>query len=92
MELLTAILCVACYVAFGFTWLTLKSCIFCFLIVGLIFMDAETGLLPHEFTYSGIGIGLALAWFASVDCVWHGVSAWRSWLACHPGRAGAGGA
>ena len=32
-----------------------------------MFMDAETGLLPHEFTYSGIGIGLALAWLAPID-------------------------
>ena len=67
VELLTAGLFVACYVSFGFTSLTLKGCIFCFLVVGLIFMDAETGLLPHEFTYSGIGIGLALAWFVPVD-------------------------
>jgi leader peptidase (prepilin peptidase)/N-methyltransferase len=67
VELLTAALFVACYASFGFTWLTLKSCIFCFLMVGLIFMDAETGLLPREFTYSGIGIGLSLAWFIPGD-------------------------
>jgi len=67
VELLTAVLFVACYVSFGFTFLTLKCCAFCFLIVGLIFMDAETGLLPHEFTYSGIGFGLALAWTAPID-------------------------
>jgi leader peptidase (prepilin peptidase)/N-methyltransferase len=67
VELLTATLFVACYASFGFTWLTLKSCIFCFLIVGLIFMDAETGLLPREFTYLGIGIGLLLAWFIPGD-------------------------
>jgi leader peptidase (prepilin peptidase)/N-methyltransferase len=67
VELLTAFLFVACYSSFGFRWLTLKSCVFCFLIVGLIFMDAETGLLPHEFTYSGLGIGLALGWLAPVD-------------------------
>jgi leader peptidase (prepilin peptidase)/N-methyltransferase len=67
VELLTAGLFVACYGNFGFTWLTLRVCVFCFLIVGLIFMDAETGLLPHEFTYSGIGIGLATAWFGSID-------------------------
>jgi len=67
VELLTAALFVACYASFGFTWLTLKSCIFCILIVGLIFMDAETGLLPREFTYSGIGIGLLLAWFIPGD-------------------------
>jgi leader peptidase (prepilin peptidase) / N-methyltransferase len=67
VELLTAALYVACYACFGFTGLTLKACIFCFLVVGLMFMDAETGLLPHEFTYSGIGIGLALAWLAPID-------------------------
>jgi leader peptidase (prepilin peptidase)/N-methyltransferase len=67
LELLTAFLFVACYASFGFTWLTLKSCVFCFLIVGLIFMDAETGLLPHEFTYSGLGIGLAMGWLAPID-------------------------
>ena len=67
VELLTALLFVACFASFGFTWLTLRSCVFCFLVVGLIFMDAETGLLPHEFTYPGIVIGLALAWLAPGD-------------------------
>ena len=67
MELLTAILFVACYACFGPMWLALKACVFCFLIVGLIFMDAETGLLPHEFTYSGIALGLVLAWVAPTD-------------------------
>jgi len=67
VELLTASLFVACYACFGPAWLTLKACVFCFLIVGLIFMDAETGLLPHEFTYSGIALGLVLAWVAPTD-------------------------
>ena len=67
VELLTAFLFVACYASFGPTWLTLKSGVFCFLVVGLIFMDAETGLLPHEFTYSGLGIGLAMGWLAPID-------------------------
>jgi leader peptidase (prepilin peptidase)/N-methyltransferase len=67
VELLTAVMFVACFVWFGYTWLTTKSCVFCFLILGLIFMDAETGLLPHEFTYSGIGLGLAFAGIAPVD-------------------------
>ena len=67
VELLTAILFVASYACFGGTWLTLKSCVFVFLIIGLIFMDAETGLLPHEFTYPGIVLGLALAWLVAVD-------------------------
>lgn len=67
VELLIAVLFVASYASFGFNWLGLKACVFCFLIVGLIFMDAETGLLPHEFTYAGILLGFAFAWVASVD-------------------------
>jgi leader peptidase (prepilin peptidase)/N-methyltransferase len=67
VELLTASLFVACYASFGATWLTLKFCVFCLLIVGLIFMDAETGLLAREFTYAGIAIGLATAWLGSID-------------------------
>ena len=67
VEWLTAVLFVACFARFGFTWLTLKFCIFCFLLVGLIFMDAETGLLPREFTYTGIVLGLVLSWFALTD-------------------------
>ena len=67
VELLTAVLFTACYVCFGPALLTIKFCIFCFLLVGLIFMDAETGLLPREFTYSGIVLGLVLSWFAPTD-------------------------
>jgi leader peptidase (prepilin peptidase) / N-methyltransferase len=67
VELLTAVLFVGCFTVFGPTSLMLKACVFCFLMVGLIFMDAETGLLPHEFTYPGIVVGLVLAWFAPID-------------------------
>jgi leader peptidase (prepilin peptidase)/N-methyltransferase len=67
VELLTAILFVASYAVFGFTWLALKAAVFCLLVVGLIFMDAETGLLPHEFTYTGIAIGLASSLVATFD-------------------------
>ena len=58
VELLTATLFLASYLWFGPTWLTVKFCVFSFLLVGLLFMDAETGLLPREFTYSGIALGL----------------------------------
>ena len=67
VELLTAILFTACYVWFGPTWLTVKLCLFCFLLAGLLFMDAETGLLPREFTYPGMVLGLAFALFAATD-------------------------
>ena len=67
VEVLTAALFAACYARFGPNWFTLKFCIFSFLLVGLIFMDAETGLLPREFTYSGIVLGLGLFRLAPVD-------------------------
>jgi len=67
VELATAVLFTACYHSFGPTWTTLKFCVLCFLLVGLIFMDAETGLLPREFTYSGIVLGLVFSWIAPPD-------------------------
>ena len=67
VEALTALLFTACYVWFGASWLTAKLCIFSFLLVGLLFMDAETGLLPREFTYSGLVLGLAFSWIAPTD-------------------------
>jgi leader peptidase (prepilin peptidase)/N-methyltransferase len=67
VELLTAVLFTASYFSFGWTLLTLKSCVFAFLLVGLIFMDAETGLLVHEFTYPGIVLGLVFSWLVPTD-------------------------
>lgn len=67
VELLTGILFAGIYLRFGATWLTPKYCIFCFLLLGLIFMDAETGLLPREFTYTGILLGFGFSWIASPD-------------------------
>jgi leader peptidase (prepilin peptidase) / N-methyltransferase len=67
VELLTALVFAGCYAWFGPSWLTLKYSVFSFLLIGLIFMDAETGLLPHEFTYPGIALGLTFAWIAPGD-------------------------
>ena len=67
VELLTALLFTACYLSFGWTLLTLKFCVFGFLLIGLIFMDAETGLLPREFTYPGIVLGLVFSWIVPTD-------------------------
>jgi leader peptidase (prepilin peptidase)/N-methyltransferase len=58
VELLTALLFLACYAEFGPTLLALKLCIFSFLVVGLIFTDAEWKLLPDLFTLPGLVIGL----------------------------------
>lgn len=67
VELLTAVAFVGSYGTFGATAATLRACVFCFLIIGLIFMDAETGLLPAEFTYPGFVIGLIFAWLVPLD-------------------------
>jgi len=61
VELLTAILFLECYVQFGLTILAFKYCVFSFLIVGLIFMDAEWKLLPDGFTLPGLVLGLGFS-------------------------------
>ena len=61
VELLVAVFFVTSYAYFGLGWTTLKACLFCFLVVGLILMDAETGYLPAEFTYPGILLGMLFA-------------------------------
>jgi leader peptidase (prepilin peptidase)/N-methyltransferase len=67
VELLTAVLFVACFATFGLSMTSLKFASFSFLLIGLIYMDSETGLLPAEFTYPGIALGLLFAWFAPGD-------------------------
>ena len=67
VEVLTAVLFLACLAEFGFGLALLKFSIFAFLLIGLIFMDAETGLLPAEFTYPGIAVGILFACFVPMD-------------------------
>lgn len=45
-----------------------KFCAFVFLLLGLIFTDAETRLLPDLLTKPGIVLGLVLSLFAPVEC------------------------
>ena len=58
IELLTGALFLACYWYFGLTLSTLKYCAFGFLILGLIFTDAETKLLPDKLTLTGLALGI----------------------------------
>src|SRR6185437_11060245 len=67
VELLTAGVFVACYARFGLTLEALKYCIFAFLLLGLIFTDAETKLLPDEMTLSGLILGLVFSLFVPVN-------------------------
>jgi leader peptidase (prepilin peptidase)/N-methyltransferase len=58
VELLTALFFLGCYAYFGLTLSTLKYCAFGFLLLGLIFTDAETKLLPDKLTLPGLALGL----------------------------------
>ncbi len=58
IELLTGGLFLACYWYFGLTLSTLKYCAFGFLILGLIFTDAEKKLLPDKLTLTGLALGI----------------------------------
>jgi leader peptidase (prepilin peptidase) / N-methyltransferase len=58
VELLTGALFISCYAYFGLTLATLKYCVFGFLLLGLIFTDAETKLLPDKLTLPGLGLGV----------------------------------
>jgi leader peptidase (prepilin peptidase) / N-methyltransferase len=67
IELFTALLFLACYLTFGgVTPQTVKACVFCFLILGLIFTDLETRLLPDVMTIPGIIFGVVFAAFIPV--------------------------
>ena len=67
IELLTAILFLGCYWQFGLTLATLKYCTLAFLLLGLIFTDAETRLLPDLMTLPGLVLGLIFSLFVPVN-------------------------
>jgi leader peptidase (prepilin peptidase)/N-methyltransferase len=55
---MTAFLFLGCFWHFGLTLAMLKYCVFGFLLLGLIFTDAETFLLPDKLTLTGLGLGM----------------------------------
>jgi len=67
IELLTGTLFLACYWFFGPTLSTLKYCTFAFLLLGLIFTDAETKLLPDKMTLPGLALGLLFSLLVPVN-------------------------
>jgi leader peptidase (prepilin peptidase) / N-methyltransferase len=67
VELLTGVLFLACYWHFGLTLSTLKYCAFAFLLLGLIFTDAETKLLPDKLTLPGLALGLIFSLLVPVN-------------------------
>jgi leader peptidase (prepilin peptidase)/N-methyltransferase len=67
IELLTGALFLGCYAYFGRTPATLKYCVFGFLILGLIFTDAETKLLPDKLTLPGLALGILFSLLVPVN-------------------------
>jgi len=63
VELMTALLFLACYCAFGFTMETVKWSAFCALMVVLVFTDLRERILPDVVNYTGFVLGLALSLF-----------------------------
>jgi len=66
VELLNALLFLAMFLRFGPTLATIEFCIFSFLLLGLIFIDAEHKLLPDRLTLLGLAIGLIFSFFVRV--------------------------
>jgi leader peptidase (prepilin peptidase) / N-methyltransferase len=67
VEILTGAIFLACYAHFGPSLATLKYCAFGFLLLGLIFTDAETRLLPDKMTLPGLALGLVFSLLVPVN-------------------------
>jgi leader peptidase (prepilin peptidase)/N-methyltransferase len=57
----------ACYLHFGPTLAMLKCSVLGFLLLGLIFTDMETKLLPDAMTLPGIALGILFSLFVPVN-------------------------
>ena len=67
IELLTGTLFLLCYAKLDLTLPALKCAVFGFLLLGLIFSDAETKLLPDKLTLPGLALGLLFSIFVPVN-------------------------
>jgi len=67
VELLAGALFLGCYLRFGLSADMLKCAVFGFLLIGLIFTDAETHLLPDKMTLPGLAAGLVFSLFVPVN-------------------------
>jgi leader peptidase (prepilin peptidase)/N-methyltransferase len=67
VELLTGALFLTCYLHFGPTLATLKCAVLGFLLLGLVFTDAETKLLPDALTLPGLAIGIGFSLIVPVN-------------------------
>jgi leader peptidase (prepilin peptidase)/N-methyltransferase len=67
VELLTAALFLLCYAHFNLSPAMFKCSTFGFLLLGLIFTDAETHLLPDKLTLTGLALGLIFSLLVPVN-------------------------
>jgi leader peptidase (prepilin peptidase)/N-methyltransferase len=67
VELLTGLLFLGCYAHFGLTLAMLKCVVLGYLLLGLIFTDAETKLLPDALTLPGLALGIVFSLLVPVN-------------------------
>jgi leader peptidase (prepilin peptidase)/N-methyltransferase len=67
LEVLTGLLFLGCYAHFGLTLAALKCAVLGFLLLGLVFTDAETKLLPDALTLPGLALGIAFSLVVPVN-------------------------
>ncbi len=67
IELLTGLLFLGCYAHFGLTVAMLKCIVLGYLLLGLIFTDAETKLLPDAMTLPGLALGILFSLVVPVN-------------------------
>jgi leader peptidase (prepilin peptidase)/N-methyltransferase len=67
IELLTGFLFLGCYSHFGLTLAALKCAVLGYLLLGLVFTDAETKLLPDAMTLPGLALGILFSLFVPVN-------------------------
>jgi len=67
IEILTGLLFLGCYLHFGFTLAMLKCVVLGYLLLGLVFTDAETKLLPDALTLPGLVLGIGFSLVVPVN-------------------------
>jgi leader peptidase (prepilin peptidase) / N-methyltransferase len=67
IELLTGVLFLSCYLHLGLTLAALKCAVLGYLLLGLVFTDAETKLLPDAMTLPGLALGIGFSLLVPVN-------------------------
>jgi leader peptidase (prepilin peptidase)/N-methyltransferase len=67
VELVTGALFLACYLHLGPTLAAVKCAVLGYLLLGLVFTDAETKLLPDAMTLAGLAIGIVFSLLVPVN-------------------------